>query len=341
MDLPPQFLYEMFPTIGNNGYWLIFLSIFGSGRIRWFPIVQGDTAWRSCMSEALDPAIPPISEVTPPADSISDQVASCSPTAAAIPFSPTRIVKSMRLICLSDTHGEQDRFKVPDGDILIHAGDFCSMGTEREVHKVATWLKRLPHRWKIVVAGNHDRFFEQQPELARAYLEPEILYLQDSGCQIEGLRFWGAPWQPWFCDWAFNLPRRGERLRKKWNLIPLDTDVLITHGPPHGVLDEVRARMTAWGPSEDGSGPLGCEELAIRLATVKPRLHVFGHIHDGYGFIEKGDTTHVNASVCDEDYRPVNPVWVVDVEPGKRPVVRATPPGKRKQRKIERNSCGE
>ncbi|MDP2877638.1 MAG: metallophosphatase domain-containing protein [Holophaga sp.] len=180
----------------------------------------------------------------------------------------------MRLICLSDTHGEQDRFKVPDGDVLIHAGDFSGLGTEREVHKFAKWMKRMPHRWKIVIAGNHDRFFEKQPEMARAYLEPDVIYLQDSGCQIEGVHFWGSPWQPWFMDWAFNLPRKGEKLREKWNLIPMDTDVLITHGPPHGILDEVRPCMTAWGMAEEGSGPLGCEELAIRLAAARRQLHL-------------------------------------------------------------------
>ncbi|HOD33276.1 MAG TPA: metallophosphatase domain-containing protein [Holophaga sp.] len=247
----------------------------------------------------------------------------------------------MRIVCLSDTHGFHDQIQVPEGDLLIHAGDLTTTGSEEEVRTVAAWLDRLPHRWKLVIAGNHDRFFEWLPEYAPAYLPAGVIYLQDSGVEIEGLRFWGSPWQPWFCDWAFNLPRRGAKLREKWNLIPLDTDVLITHGPPHGILDEVRGRMTAWGPSEEGSGPLGCEELAIRLATVKPRLHVFGHIHDGFGFIKKENTTHVNASVCNEDYLPVNPVWVVDLKPDGQPLVRAMPPGKGKQRKIERKRCVE
>jgi len=149
--------------------------------------------------------------------------------------------------------------------------------------------------------------------MARAYLEPDVIYLQDSGCEIEGLRFWGSPWQPWFMDWAFNLPRKGEKLRAKWNLIPMDTDVLITHGPPYGVLDEVRPRMTAWGPAEEGSGHLGCEELAIRLAAVRPRVHVFGHIHDGYGIHKQAGTTYVNASICTEEYRPTNPPIVIDL----------------------------
>ncbi|MFZ1612959.1 MAG: metallophosphoesterase, partial [Holophaga sp.] len=182
---------------------------------------------------------------------------------------------------------------------------------------------------------NHDRFFEKQPEMARVYLEPDVIYLQDSGCEIEGLRFWGSPWQPSFMDWAFNLPRMGEKLRAKWKLLPMDTDVLITHGPPYGVLDEVRPRMTAWGPVEEGSGNLGCEKLAIRLTTVRPRLHVFGHIHDGAGFLQKGGTTYINASVCDEDYKPVNPVLMVDLGHDGIPKVTATALGKRAHRRTK------
>lgn len=246
----------------------------------------------------------------------------------------------MRLICLSDTHGMQDHFKVPDGDVLVHAGDFCSIGTEREVHKFAKWLGRQPHRWKIIVAGNHDRFFQQQPELARDYLEPDFIYLQDSGCEIEGIRFWGSPWQPWFMNWAFNLPRQGVALREKWNLIPIDTEVLITHCPPHGILDEVRPRMTGWGMPEEGSGRLGCEDLAIRLASVRPRLHVFGHIHDGYGFLQKNGTTYVNASICNEDYAPRNPVLMVDLEREGPPVILPTPPGTKAQKRARRRRSG-
>ena len=221
----------------------------------------------------------------------------------------------MRIVCLSDTHGHQNNFPVPDGDLLIHGGDFCQSGSEKEVERFASWLKRLPHRWKVVVAGNHDWLFQKQPELARTYLEPEAIYLQDSGCEIEGLSLWGAPWQPWFMDWAFNLPRKGLAIRKKWNLIPMTTDLLITHGPPFRILDEVRPRVGGWTLEPQAStGPLGCEELAIRLRAVRPRLHVFGHIHDGYGVQEKDGTLYVNASICDEDYKPVNRAIVIDLD---------------------------
>ncbi len=219
----------------------------------------------------------------------------------------------MRLICISDTHNLHDRFKVPDGDVLIHAGDFCNTGIERDVHKFAEWIRRLPHPTKIVIAGNHDWFFQQQPELARVYLEPDVNYLQDSGIEIGGIKFWGSPWQPWFHDWAFNLPRKGEKIREKWNLIPMDTDVLITHGPLHGVLDAVRTRHARTDEVIGTSGPLGCEELAIRVATVKPKVHIFGHIHDSYGTLDRDGTRFVNACICDEAYRPVNAPMVIDI----------------------------
>jgi predicted phosphodiesterase len=228
----------------------------------------------------------------------------------------------MRLVCLSDTHGLQNNFKVPEGDVLIHAGDCCNTGSERDVYQFANWLRSLPHRWKVVIAGNHDWFFQKQPERARAYLGPDVIYLQDSGCEIEGLTFWGSPWQPWFMDWAFNLPRKGAKLREKWNLIPFDTDILITHSPPYRILDQVKPRRTKWGQEEEpGSGPLGCEELAIRLQIVRPKLHVFGHIHDAYGHEEWNGTIYVNASICDEQYRPVNRAVIIDVNVNTSPKV--------------------
>jgi len=224
----------------------------------------------------------------------------------------------MRIVCISDTHGLEGNFPVPDGDLLIHAGDLCNVGTERDVQHFAKWLSRLPHRWKVVIAGNHDWLFQKQAALARAYLEPGVIYLQDSGCEIEGLKLWGSPWQPWFMDWAFNLPRKGAALRAKWSQIPLDTDVLITHGPPCGILDQVLPPSAAPdSTAELASAHLGCEELAIRLQAIQPKLHVFGHIHGSSGSIEQDGTIYVNASICDESYRPINRAIVLDGLPRK------------------------
>lgn len=209
----------------------------------------------------------------------------------------------MRLVLISDTHNHQ-AIDLPGGDVLVHAGDATSTGTLAQVERFLLWFSAQPHRHKIFIAGNHDWLFEREPDRAAGLLarHPALVYLQDSGVVIEGLRFWGSPWQPAFCDWAFNLPRQGPGLREAWNRIPGATDVLITHGPPHGVLDQVR-----------GGAHLGCEELESRVGAVRPRVHVFGHIHDGYGMARAGSTLMVNASICDEAYHPVNAPIALDL----------------------------
>jgi predicted phosphohydrolase len=213
----------------------------------------------------------------------------------------------MRLVLISDTHTHRN-IGLPEGDVLVHAGDATSTGTLPEVSQFLAWFSSQPHLHKVFIAGNHDWLFARDQGLAAMLLaeHPDLVYLQDAGIELDGIRFWGSPWQPAFCDWAFNLPRRGPGLRAVWNKIPLGTDVLITHGPPHGALDQVRA-----------GEHLGCEELKLRLAAVKPRLHVFGHIHDGYGVAYAGSQVLVNASTCDEQYRPLHRPIVVDISTGK------------------------
>ncbi|MFM7203120.1 MAG: metallophosphatase domain-containing protein [Myxococcota bacterium] len=206
----------------------------------------------------------------------------------------------MKIVCISDTHNQHQGIEVPPGDVLIHAGDLTGRGRTYEVEDAVTWLLDQPHRHKILVAGNHDWLFQRQPELARA-LVAELHYLEDSGCELEGLHFWGSPWQPWFCDWAFNLKTRQE-LHDRWKLIPSHTDVLITHGPPFGIMDKV-----------EHSKSVGCEALLETVERIEPRLHVFGHIHEGHGQQQRGRTLFVNASICDEAYRPVLKPIVVEL----------------------------
>ena len=205
-----------------------------------------------------------------------------------------------RLVLLSDTHRMHDKIVIPDGDIVVHAGDFCGHGTSKQARAFAQFFRALPHRHKVVIAGNHDRCLELEPSLG-----PEIFagchYLFDSGVEIEGLRFWGSPWQPWFLDWAFNL-QRGPALQAKWDLIPNNTDVLVTHGPPRAILDR-----TFLGEN------VGCDDLRAAVERIRPRLHVFGHIHEGYGEYEAEGTRFVNASICTLSYEPTNPAIVVDL----------------------------
>lgn len=208
----------------------------------------------------------------------------------------------MRLICISDTHNQHARLRIPDGDVLIHAGDMCRHGDMQEVAAFGAWFGSLPHKHKIVIAGNHDFAFQRQDALARKFLPDGVCYLRDSGTEIEGVKFYGSPWQPWFCNWAFNLPR-GPELAEKWSRIPNDTDVLITHGPPADILDAM----------ETGEH-LGCKDLYERVKALNLKLHVFGHIHEAYGQEQIADTLFVNACVCDENYRLINAPVVVDLD---------------------------
>src|SRR5947209_8205178 len=133
----------------------------------------------------------------------------------------------MRIICISDTHlaHQEGQLKIPDGDLLIHAGDGTFEGSLAEMSDFLKWLSQLPHRRKVLIAGNHDWLFQKNPALARSLVPASITYLEDSRAEIEGLSIYGSPWQPEFLKWAFNLPR-GARLREKWRRIPSDIDIL-------------------------------------------------------------------------------------------------------------------
>ena len=192
----------------------------------------------------------------------------------------------MRIVAMADTHLFHEHpgsYEVPDGDILIHAGDLCRIGTLDELERALDWLRSLPHRHKVLVAGNHDRPFELQPEKARALLG-DVHYLQDEGLSIEGVRLWGSPWQPEYHRWAFNLPR-GEPLAERWRLIPHGLDILVTHGPPNGIGDRSPALSRQ-----------GCEALRERVFEVAPRLHLFGHIHQDGGVFRVGETVFANVT---------------------------------------------
>jgi len=211
----------------------------------------------------------------------------------------------MRLILLSDTHNLHSTLDpLPDADAVLHAGDVSGHGTLPEIADFLTWFGALPHRHKVFVAGNHDFAFERQPAAAQALVPAGVSYLRDSGTEIEGLRIWGSPWQPWFMDWAFNL-ERGPQLAQKWARIPDDVEILITHGPPQGILD-----LTADNPP----GQVGCEALRGRLRDLpRLRLHLFGHIHEAYGRLTRDGCTFVNASICDLRYVPRNPPILVEL----------------------------
>ena len=206
----------------------------------------------------------------------------------------------MKFVCMSDTHELHDQFKVPDGDVYINAGDFTNLGTEGAIISFNKYLATLPHQYKIIIAGNHDFLFERSPKRAESLLT-DCLYLNDSAVVIDDIKIYGSPYSPWFHNWAFNL-HRGKPLRDKWALIPKDTDILITHGPPLGHGDLV------------DNSPEGCEDLLNSIQKINPSYHIFGHIHEGYGITKEGKTTCINASSVDEKYKPINQPIIFEIK---------------------------
>ncbi len=217
------------------------------------------------------------------------------------------------LVALSDTHGRHPTMyhEIPDGDVLIHAGDFCGRGLMEEVHEFAAWMGQFPHPDKLLVPGNHDRPVEEAPEECRAiFAEREIQLLIGDSAEIGGLRYFGSPFTPTFYDWHF-MRDRGAEIRAEWEAIPPNADVVITHGPAYGHGDLAQP----WR----GSPPrrVGCFELLARLRTVRPKIHIFGHIHEGYGATisdEIPETRFFNASVCTVAYQPENAPFVISTE---------------------------
>eukprot|EP00128_Syssomonas_multiformis_P009588 Colp12_sorted_trinity150504_noHs@30605 len=223
----------------------------------------------------------------------------------------------IRFVCISDTHTKTDQLRVPDGDVLLHAGDFTQEGKQKDVEAFNEWLGKLPHKHKIVIAGNHDISFDEgaYPNLWRRFghktmADPKKLkasltnctYLEDSGCIVEGYRIWGSPWQPEFFSWGFNLPR-GEQLKQKWDLIPNNTDILLTHSPPMGYCD-----LT------DTQERTGCLDLLEAVQNrIKPLYHIFGHIHEAYGMTTNGQTVFINAATCTLGYKPINMPIIFDL----------------------------
>ncbi len=210
----------------------------------------------------------------------------------------------MKFVAISDTHGKHlELTDLPDADCIIHAGDVSGRGLPSEVANFLQWFDRLNYTHKIFIAGNHDFFFEDaKAEEVQSIIPEGVTYLNDSGIEIEGIYIHGSPVQPVFFDWAFNR-KRGEEIDQHWQLIPEHTDILITHGPAYGILDQtVRGQK------------VGCEDLLRRIETVKPQYHIAGHIHEAYGVQKVGDTTFVNASVVNFNYQVVNKAVEFEVE---------------------------
>lgn len=250
------------------------------------------------------------------------------------------MLNKMKICCISDTHSQHNEIshwlknENNSIDMIIHSGDVSTRGYKAEVKSFLDWFSSLNFKYKIFIAGNHDFFFDynwkaqtlvgkerhnhiiasQQEinEILNQY--PNIIYLNDSGIEIEGLKIFGSPVQPWFHDWAFNR-MRGEDIQKHWDLIPENTDILITHGPSSdvGYLD-----LTLRGHEK-----VGCKDLSKTIASRLKNLifHQFGHIHEGFGIFQaeilNNDNiqpiTFINASSLNVNYESVNKPIIVEI----------------------------
>ena len=201
----------------------------------------------------------------------------------------------MKLVCISDTHGDHQQVELPAGDVLIHAGDLTGHGSQDETRDFMNWFGQQDFAHKLCIAGNHDTFMEAEPQMAAGFArDAGVQLLNDSGCWINGVNFWGSPITPRFMHWSF-MRDPGTAIEAHWNLIPEHTDVLITHGPPQGIMDEVQR-------SDQQFESTGCPSLLKRIDEVAPLLHLFGHIHEGHGRIERGNLSYFNISTMNKRY---------------------------------------
>lgn len=225
----------------------------------------------------------------------------------------------MIITAISDTHTKHREITkdLPGGDLLLCSGDISSMGYKQEIRNFLDWFEDQDYHKKVFIAGNHDWGFQDYPEEIRELVaEYDVEYLEDNLFLYhkdmdfyeppyqERLKIWGSPWQPEFCNWAFNLPRMGQELELKWDEIPPDTDILLTHGPAWGHLD------VPGSPHRKQN--LGCELLAERIKKIKPKIHISGHIHGGYGYEFVDDTHYINASVLNERYMYTHRLLTID-----------------------------
>lgn len=197
----------------------------------------------------------------------------------------------MRILHLSDTHGCHRRLRnLPEADLAVHSGDFCMAGTEKEALDFLNWFCDLPYRHKIFICGNHDNcLYGAKIE----GLDNNVHYLCNSGMEIDGVKFYGVP--------MFMEDCITERQSRNYANIPADTDVLITHCPPFGILD-----------FDDGIN-YGSEELLDSLSNANTRLHLFGHIHRQHGTTTNGSTTFSNGAIMNEDYSSLHSPNVIAI----------------------------
>ena len=200
----------------------------------------------------------------------------------------------MKFVAIGDTHGFHREVILPEGDVLLHAGDITDYGTKEEVIDFVEWMASLNFTHKIFIGGNHDIYLDEYPVDLLEILSPELIYLNNRGVTLDGIKIWGSPVSPDFPNMAFGKTR-GLEMEQHWHYMPLEIDILLTHTPPFGILDKSSERLK-----------LGCSVLLEKVKAIKPAFHVFGHIHASYGQLKTPETTFINASILDSLLGPVN-----------------------------------
>lgn len=193
---------------------------------------------------------------------------------------------------ISDTHGRHRDLKfMPEKDkvdMIVHTGDFTARRSTEKVDFIdfVEWFESLNAKYKIFVAGNHDGFLYNHSEEAKEFLQDKnVIYLEDSAVIIEGLKIYGTPWTPLFYNWYFML--KEVELKEKYEKIPLDTDILLTHGPAYGILDKAL-------PYHSSVGSTALKERINQLNKLK--INAFGHIHEKVGIIKKNNKIFINSA---------------------------------------------
>lgn len=197
-----------------------------------------------------------------------------------------------RIIALSDTHNLHNKVEVPECDIIIHAGDATGRGSMEELIPFLNWFSKLKSKYKVLVPGNHDWGFQHQQDFYKIQCQERgITLLIDDMADLDGLKIYGSPITPYFCNWAFNrFP--GPEIQAHWDKIPSGMDIIVTHGPAYQILDMNMLNQNC-----------GCDQLLSKLLEVKPKAHICGHLHENYGVKEFMGIKFHNVALCNEAYR--------------------------------------
>ena len=205
----------------------------------------------------------------------------------------------MKIVALSDTHGKHRQIEIPDGDILIYAGDF-EIRNNLDLFEMSEWLNELPHKRVVAIFGNHDFTEHSEIKYMKQMFERVNLLFNES-IEIDGLKIWGSPYSPFFNNWAWMQP--DNMLKEIWDTIPLETEIIVTHTMPYGILDGVLPRMES----------VGSLTLRDAIKRVHPYIQIGGHLHESFGRYTDGKTDYYNVAVMDEQYKVVNPCTVIEV----------------------------